>query len=612
MADWPPALVLVLGGLALPLVPPRARRALLLALPLVTLVLVWGLDGGRAPTVWDVHGYEVVPVRVDALGRLFAIVFAIMAFAGALFALRQARTLELASAFVYAGSAIGAVLAGDLLTLFVFWETMALASTGVLLAAAAPADRHGAPNEPALRAAGRYFVVHMLGGALLLAGVLIHVSATGSLALTAMGADSWGTRLILAGVLVNAAAPPLSAWLADAYPESSWSGMVFLSAFTTKAAVYVLIRGFPGTELLVWVGLFMIFYGIIYALLENDMRRILAYSIVNQVGFMVAGVGIGTEMALNGAAAHAFTHIVYKALLLMSAGSVLYVTGRRKCTDLGGLFRTMPLTTLCGTVGALAISSFPLTSGFVSKSMIAQAATDEALAVAWFALMAASAGVFLHAGIKFPWFVFFQKDSGLRPPDPPWNMRAAMVLLAALCIGIGVWPEPLYELLPYPVEYAPYTVPHVVNALQLLLFSGLAFFLMLPLMRRTLTVTLDADWLWRRAAGRLASSRAAAGAGARLRAGSDAAGARLQRIGRAVLHPFRPDGVLAAAPPIGTMVRNVLIALFLALVLGFLAQRDAQGGEGVRPPAPLPPARALDHDHRPPPPAGFPRRGGAT
>ena len=600
MADWPPALVLVLGGFALPLAPPRARAALLLGLPLVTLALVWNLDRGGAPVVWNVHGYEVVPVYVDALGRLFALVFALMAFAGGLFALRQPRTLELGSAFVYAGSAIGVALAGDLITLFVFWETMALASTGVLLAAGGGAARGGGPDEKALRAAGRYFVVHMLGGALLMAGILLHVSATGSAAFTGMGADSWGGRLILAGVLVNAAAPPLSAWLADAYPESSWSGMVFLSAFTTKAAVYVLIRGFPGTEALVWIGLFMIFYGIIYALLENDMRRILAYSIVNQVGFMVAGVGIGTEMALNGAAAHAFTHIVYKALLLMSAGSVLYMTGRRKCTDLGGLFRTMPLTTLCGTVGALAISSFPLTSGFVSKSMIAQAATDEALAVAWFLLMAASAGVFLHAGIKFPWFVFFQKDSGLRPPDPPWNMRAAMVLFAALCIGIGIWPDPLYRLLPYPVDYAPYTVPHVVNALQLLLFSGLAFFLMLPLMRRTLTVTLDFDWLWRRAGVRLAASEAVGGALARLRDGRAEAITRAARLARAALHPFRPEGALAATPTIGTMVRNVLIALFLALVLGFLASRDAGGaarGDPAASPgrapaaAGLPPAR---------------------
>ena len=565
MIDFPPALVLVVGGFVLPLVPSRFRAALLLGLPIVVLAIVWILPEGAAAS-WLVHGYEVVPVKVDPLGRLFAIIFAIMGFAGALFALNQSRTLELASAFIYAGSAIGVALAGDLLTLFVFWELMALASTGVLLAAG---------GDGALRAAGRYFVMHMLGGAFLMAGVLLHVSATGSLELTAMEADSPGTWLMLAGVLLNAAAPPLSAWLPDAYPEASWSGMVFLSAFTTKAAVYVLIRGFPGTDALVWIGLFMIFYGIIYALLENDMRRILAYSIVNQVGFMVAGVGIGTEMALNGAAAHAFTHIIYKALLLMSAGSVLYMTGRRKCTDLGGLFRTMPLTTLCGTVGALSISSFPLTSGFVSKSMIAQAATDETLAVTWFLLMAASAGVFLHAGIKFPWFVFFQKDSGLRPPDPPWNMRAAMVFFAALCIGIGIWPEPLYALLPFPVDYAPYTAPHVVNALQLLLFSGLAFFLLLPIMQRTLTITLDVDRIWRPGGG----GRSAAGLAGRLLAPvlSGSSGLRVQvaRSADAVLHPFRPEGILAAAPPIGTMVRNVLIALLLALVLGYLALREA-------------------------------------
>jgi multicomponent Na+:H+ antiporter subunit D len=242
----------------------------------------------------------------------------------------------------------------------------------------------------------------------------------------------------------------------------------------------------------------MVFYGIVYALLENDMRRILAYSIVNQVGFMVVGIGIGTEMALNGAAAHAFAHIIYKALLLMSAGSVLYMTGRRKCSELGGLFHSMPVTTICGIVGALAISAFPLTSGFISKSLISQAASDGSMLMVWLLLTAASAGVFLHAGIKFPWFVFFQKDSGLRPEDPPRSMRWAMILFALLCIGLGVWPEPLYALLPYAVRYQAYTGAHIVTQLQLLLFSGLAFFLLLPYLKRTLTITLDSDWVWRR------------------------------------------------------------------------------------------------------------------
>jgi multicomponent Na+:H+ antiporter subunit D len=413
----------------------------------------------------------------------------------------------------------------------------------------------------------RYLMVHLFGGMLLLAGVAGQVLETGSTAFTAMTFDGPAQALILAAFLVNAAAWPVSAWLPDAYPEASWSGMVFLSAFTTKTAVYALLRGFPGTELLVYVGLIMVFYGIVYALLENDMRRILAYSIVNQVGFMVTGVGIGTEMALNGAAAHAFTHILYKALLLMSAGSVLLATGRRKCTDLGGLFRTMPLTAACGIVGALAISSFPLTSGFVGKSMISQAAGDEHLFAVWMLLAAASAGVFLHAGIKFPWFVFFQKDSGLRPPEPPWNMRAAMVLLSALCIGLGVFYEPLYRLLPYPVDYEPYTGYHVVAQLQLLLFSGLAFFVMLSWLRRTLTITLDVDWLYRmllpRIVGSLgdALSRGIAAAEARSASALACTDAQARRW-------FGPEGPLARTWPAGAMGLGVM-GMLLALLLSY-------------------------------------------
>jgi multicomponent Na+:H+ antiporter subunit D len=486
-------------------------------------------------------------------------VFAIMAFAGALFALHQPRTVELAAAFCYAGSAIGVAFAGDLLTVFIFWESMAIASTLVVWSAG-----------PHARGAGlRYAAVHLLGGVVLMAGIAGEIAATGSLAFDRMALDSVPRGLIIAGFLINAGAPPLAAWLPDAYPESSWSGMVFLSAFTTKAAVYVLMRGFPGTELLIYVGLFMVFYGIIYAILENDMRRILAYSIVNQVGFMVTGIGIGTEMALNGAASHAFTHIIYKALLLMSAGSVLYMTGKRKCTDLGGLFRTMPLTAICGIVGALSISSFPLTSGFVSKSMISEAAGIEHLAIVWFLLAAASAGVFLHAGIKFPWFVFFQKDSGLRPPEPPWNMKAAMVLFSALCIGIGVWPDPLYALLPFPVRFVPYTASHVVFYLQLLLFSGLAFFLMLGWLQRTLTITLDVDWFWRRL-----GVVAARGLDRAMEAGwarvVDIVTSTARGIGRTMRLHHGPNGLLARTMPTGSMAFWASVMLAAYLILSYL------------------------------------------
>ncbi len=486
----PPALALFIAAALLPFCRPGSliRGVALLLAPALALTAVWTLPDGEL-LAFDYLGFHLVPLRVDALSRLFATIFTIMAFAGALFALNQPRTTELAAAFVYAGSAVGVALAGDLITVLIFWELMAVASALLIWSARTPA---------AFRASLRYLMIHLLGGMVLMVGILTYVTQTGSVAFNAMRPDGVATWLIMIGFLINAGAPPLSAWLPDAYPEASWSGTVFLSAFTTKTAVYTLLRGFPGAEILVFVGIYMILYGIIYALLENDMRRILAYSIVNQVGFMVTGIGIGTDMALNGAAAHAFAHIIYKALLLMSAGSVLLMTGRRKCSELGGLFQSMPLTTVCGIVGALAISAFPLTSGFVTKSMINQAAGDQHLAIAWLLLTAGSAGVFLHAGIKFPWFVFFQKDSGLRPPDPPWNMRAAMVLFAVLCIAIGVVPGPLYAILPYPVDYHPYTPGHVLELLQLLLFSGLAFFLLLPLMKRTPTITLDFDWIYRK------------------------------------------------------------------------------------------------------------------
>lgn len=487
MSSLHPGLLLIFTALLLSLVNKTVRLILLLSLPIICLIVLWSLPEGNLISL-SYLGYTLEPLYIDKLSRLFSTVFLLMLFFGVVYCYKQAKPSELIFAFVYSGSAISVVLAKDLISLFVFWELMAISSTMIIWSA----------NNHSSKTAGlRYALIHFLGGVLLMTGIILHIQNTGHLSYQLLTLDKHSDYFILAGFLINAAAPPFSAWLADAYPESSFSGMVFLSAFTTKTAIFVLLRGFPGNEILVFIGLYMIFYGIIYALLENDMRRILAYSIVNQVGFMVCGIGIGTEMALNGASAHAFTHIIYKALLLMSAGAVLYQTGRRKCTDLGGLVQSMPVTAVCGIIGALSISSFPLTSGFISKSMITQSSVDEQLFTVWILLQAASAGVFLHAGIKFPWFVFFQKDSGLRPTDPPVNMQLAMVALSAICILLGVFPGVLYSILPYTVEYIPYTADHVLAQLQLLLFSGLAFFVMLSWMKRTLTISLDTDWIYR-------------------------------------------------------------------------------------------------------------------
>ena len=557
-----PALILVVAALAIGPARGHLRTAVVLLAPLLTLWAVWQVPDGVQDTVRFLS-YEIEPVEGSPLRRLFATVFALMAFVGGLYAFRLAKWYELASAYAYAAGAVGVSFAGDLITLFVYWELMALFSTVVVWCG----------GTAAARAAGvRYAILHLLGGVVLKVGIEGYVVSTGSIQITPMLAHDFNSWMILCGILINVAAPPLSAWLADAYPESSPTGSVFLSAFTTKTAVLALILLFPGEPVLVGVGLFMVMYGIIYALLENDIRRILAYSIVNQVGFMVCAVGIGTQLALNGAAAHAFAHIIYKALLFMSAGVVIYRTGKHRCTDLGGLFRTMPLTTICCIIGALSISSFPLTSGFTTKSLISQAAANEGLLWVYMLLTAASAGVFLHAGIKFPWFVFFQRDSGLRPKDAPWNMALAMVIFSALCILLGVYPQWLYALLPYPLEYQAYTAGKVVFYLQLLLFSGLAFFLLLPLMKRTETISLDFDWLWRvalpalvRGAGRLAGSAFDAAAGLAARIGN--------RLGARGRHLFGAEdtadgktyGVFARAWPIGTT------ALWIAVLLSAYA-----------------------------------------
>jgi multicomponent Na+:H+ antiporter subunit D len=345
----------------------------------------------------------------------------------------------------------------------------------------------------------------VFGGLVLLAGILLYAQSAGSLAFDNLsgGQHSLGWTLILVAFLVNAAAPPLGAWLPDAYPNATVTGAVFLSAFTTKSAIYVLIRGFPGTEVLVWLGVGMALYGMVYAVLENDARRVLAYDIISQLGYMICGIGIGTHMALNGATAHAFAHIFYKALLFMSAGAVLQVTGRRKLSEMGGLYKTMPITMGLCLVGALSISAVPLFSGFVSKSMVVSATGDleSHRNIVFLLLTVAASGTFLHTGLRLPYFMFFGEDAGLPAREPARNMLVAMGIAATACVLIGVAYPLLYWNLPHqPVNYHPYTVAHVTSSLGLLAFTGLGFCLLRKQLQPEPGMCVDTDWFYRRLA----------------------------------------------------------------------------------------------------------------
>ena len=486
-----PALLFIVGALPIPFLRGTVRKAYLLAIPVLAIVAVASMQpGGYGARTF--LGQDILLARVDKLAIVFAFVFTIMSLIGMVYALHIKRTGEHVAAFVYIGSALGVVFAGDYLTLFVFWEGMAFASAYLVFAQG---------GEAAIRAGFRYLMVHVTGGVVLLGGVVLYGVTTGSVLFGPIeGALGLATYLILAGFMLNAAVPPLNAWLTDAYPEATVTGAVFMSAFTTKTAVYVLARGFPGTELLVWMGVAMAIYGVIFAVLENDARRLLAYHIISQVGYMVVGIGIGTEMAVNGAASHAFAHIIYKSLLFMGAGAVIYMTGVRKLTEMGGLYKTMPLTVALYMIGAFAISAFPFFSGFVTKSMVIAAAGNDHRALIVLLLTLASSGTFLHTGLKLPYYMFFGKDSGLRATEPPRNMLIAMSMAAVLCIAIGLFPGPLYALLPYAVDFVPYTAVHITESLGILMFTALGFVLLLKALDPENTISLDTDWVYRKGA----------------------------------------------------------------------------------------------------------------
>ncbi len=562
MVELPPFVLFYLAALAAAVLPRRARQVVMLAVPLVGGLALMNLAPDLLLRVAFMDLY-LEPLRVDKLSMLFGILFHIGAFIGIVFSLHVDDRSQHVAALLYAGSAIGAVFAGDLLTLFLFWEMLALTSAFLIFA-----NR----TDRAWGAGMRYLVIQVLSGVLLLAGALMLYRHSGSLAFNHIGLNGAGSFLIFIAFGIKCAFPLLHNWLTDAYPEATPTGTVFLSAFTTKVAVYALARGFAGTEALVYIGATMTCFPIFYAVIENDLRRVLAYSMINQIGFMVVGIGLGTALAMNGAIAHAFNDVIFKGLLMMSMGAVLHMTGRINGSDLGGLYKSMPVTAGLCIVGAASISAFPLFSGFVSKSMVMVAVLEEGHPGVWLALLFASAGVFHHAGIKIPFFAFFSHDSGIRTTEPPLNMLAAMGLAAVLCIFIGCYPWALYELLPFSTGYAPFDGSHILAQIQLLVFSAAAFAWLKvsgiypPELHST---NIDIEWLYRRLAPRWVRHCTQ-----RLTAVSETLGETTQNASRVVMRSvvrhYGPEGTLARSWPTGSMVLWVAVLLAASLILYYL------------------------------------------
>jgi multicomponent Na+:H+ antiporter subunit D len=469
----------------------KLKKTVLIGIPLIAFTLIHWLPDSFGHVSY--LGFDLVFGRVDQLTRVFLHVFTIMAIIGCIYGLHVKEIGQHIAAFLYVGGSLGVTLCGDYLTLFIFWEMMAFSSVFLVWYR---------KKRRSIEAGFRYLLVHTTGGLVLLAGIFLRYKNIHDLSFVQIATNgaTFADYLIMIGFMLNAAVPPIHAWLPDAYPEASVTGAVFMCAFTTKTAVYVLARGFPGFEALAILGAVMTLYGVGYAVVENDARRILAYHIVSQVGYMVCGIGIGTAMAVNGAVAHAYAHIIYKGLLFMGAGAVLEMTGKSKLNELGGLYKRMPWAMIFTVIGGISISGFPLTSGFISKSMIIAAAGESHRTGLMLMMTLAAVGTFLSVGIKLPYFIWFGKDSGVAAKDAPWNMNLGMAIAAFLCFFLGVFPDYLYKMLPFPVHYHPYTAYHLAETMQLLGFTGLGFFIMVKKLKPKPKMNLDLDWFYRKGA----------------------------------------------------------------------------------------------------------------
>ncbi|PID62247.1 MAG: Na(+)/H(+) antiporter subunit D [Gammaproteobacteria bacterium] len=552
----------LLAALVLPWLSATLRRLLLVGVPLLALLSLLLHGHGNHGQV-AMLGFELEFLRIDGLSFIFALVFCIGAFIAGIHALHVDDRMQQIATLVYAGSAIAAVLAGDLVVLFLWWEGTALAS--VFLIWARRTDESYATGM-------RYLVIQVLSGVLLLAGLLVHYQQTGSISFDHLGLVNTGTVLIFIGFGIKVGFPLLHSWIPDAYPASTVTGTVVLSIFTTKMAVYALARGYAGTEILVWLGVLMALYPLYFAEVENDLRRVLAWSLNNQLGFMVVGVGIGTELAINGAAVHAVASVLYKGLLFMCIGAVLYRTGTAKASELGGLYRHMPVTAACCLVGAASIASMPLFSGFVSKSLIVSAAAYEHHDLAWYALIISSVGVMSHTAIKVPWFAFFGTDRHYRGDDAPAHMQIAMLIAAALCLGIGVFPGALHALLPHEVDYHAFTFAHLLTQMQLIVFALLGYAVLFRLgyrMEKKPGTLPDVDIVYRRWAPAALPVIAAKVIGVN-RALRTAALSAIGNVQRFVEHVSRPGAVFARGWSVASMMFTVVVMMLIMLLGNFM------------------------------------------
>lgn len=491
-----PVAVFLLGALVAAVTSARTAAAAALLAPVAAGLCSMAVLTPGASASWAVMDYALQPVRVDQFSLVMVCLFHVAAFIAAVYTLQVRDRLQHAALMLYIAGGIGAVLAGDLISLFIFFEIIGLSGTLLVLAARTPESTS---------AAVRYLVFQIAAGVTLLAGILVLGTATGDWRFGHIGLDAPGGWLLLLAFGIKSGFPLLHNWIPDAYPKASTAGLAVLAVVTTKVGVYGLARGFAGEGMLVVVGTAMALWPLFFTLVENDLRRVVAYSMMVQIGLMVTAVGVGSALALDGVALHIVMDVLFKMVLFMALGAVVLRVGTTRGDRLGGLWRGMPLTTICVAVAVAANVALPLTGGFISKKVLLTGIEHSGVPSAlWLLLVSTSAMGMLYAGLRILWQGFLGpvRHAHGEIREAPWPMVAAMLIPVGLLLLTGVFPVVTDALRPHATGYSPLYPAKAADHVQMLVFALLAYALLaragfgLPAPRPA--AWLDSDWIYRR------------------------------------------------------------------------------------------------------------------
>ncbi len=407
---------------------------------------------------WD--GPLALVLHVDALSVLFAFMGAcigglVLLYSIGYMAHDKAATRFYATMLVFIGGFITLVYSANLFIFYLCWEVVGLCSFTLV--------GFWYTNREAVDGARKVLLMTHIAGYGLLAGILVLYHRAGSALWTdpavAHSFTSGIFVLMLIALVAKSVQVPLHTWIPEAMAAPTPVSALLHAACYVKAGVYLAARmhsfgAWPPAwgESLMWVGTVTMAVGVMYAMVQTDLKRMLAFSTVSQIGYMMMGLGIGTPLAITAALLHCLNHGFFKGGLFLTAGSVQHASGTRDMNQLGGLAAKMPHTTLSWLIGVGSMMGIPLMSGFASKWMLYAAALQAGWAVPAMVAWAASLGtVFL--GAKATSAVFLgpateqTKDAHESPPSMLWGMG----LLAAGSIVLGVAPQLAVNYLLNPI-----------------------------------------------------------------------------------------------------------------------------------------------------------------